>query len=544
MAHFQCTSCGYRQDLSDEFLHRRARCPECQSVRPVEDDSSIETTNRRDEPRRLRDWWGVMVCGVAATIVIVGVWESFTKSPAKSGLGSTANSDLPANKSALSAAQSNRVSNDSQATLLQLDREATTASNQLTSLGSQQPGANRDEEEVQREFAPQISNESKNDSLPSHQEIAAGRLLFEHQWKPNDPLAGPGDGLGPVFNGHSCVECHFQGGTGGSGTNAHNVESFEVLASVNHAKSREGIIHAASVDPSMQESKVHLTKLLGAPQVPFRQFRPRQPITTVPANAIRSVAINTPALWGNGLIDQITDEDLRQIEAAQPSRGYLRLTANGHYGKFGWKAQIATLSQFVGSACAAELGLSNAIRSQQKPLAYIDDVQAQPDLTDDQLAALTLYVAGLPAPQQILPTGAVERERVQAGAYHFITVGCAKCHVKDVGPAHGVYSDFRMHLIDTAVTRGQTYYEVNAEPVYDPAKNDPRLGEWKTPALWGLADSAPYWHDGTAQTIRAAIVRHEEAGEASKNAFLKLAPEHQDELLDFLNTLRAPSTPD
>ena len=33
--------------------------------------------------------------------------------------------------------------------------------------------------------------------------------------------------------------------------------------------------------------------------------------------------------------------------------------------------------------------------------------------------------------------------------------------------------------------------------------------EWKTPPLWGVADSAPYFHDGGSPTLDAAIRRHE-----------------------------------
>ena len=55
-------------------------------------------------------------------------------------------------------------------------------------------------------FAPRASAEVK----------AVGLTLFEHEWQPHDPLA-QGDGLGPVFNARSCVECHFQGGVGGGG---------------------------------------------------------------------------------------------------------------------------------------------------------------------------------------------------------------------------------------------------------------------------------------------------------------------------------------
>ena len=55
-------------------------------------------------------------------------------------------------------------------------------------------------------------------SRPSNSQLAQGRQLFEHKWTENDSLAGGGDGLGPVFNASSCVECHFQGSIGGGGT--------------------------------------------------------------------------------------------------------------------------------------------------------------------------------------------------------------------------------------------------------------------------------------------------------------------------------------
>src|SRR5438445_2952874 len=59
-----------------------------------------------------------------------------------------------------------------------------------------------------------------------HSMAQVGRALFEHEWKPNDPLANGGDGLGPVFNAKSCVACHMQNGTGGSGGVAQNVTTF------------------------------------------------------------------------------------------------------------------------------------------------------------------------------------------------------------------------------------------------------------------------------------------------------------------------------
>ncbi len=50
-----------------------------------------------------------------------------------------------------------------------------------------------------------------------------GRELFLREWLPNDPLSHGGDGLVPVFNESSCVECHNQGGAGGGGPASNNV---------------------------------------------------------------------------------------------------------------------------------------------------------------------------------------------------------------------------------------------------------------------------------------------------------------------------------
>ena len=51
-----------------------------------------------------------------------------------------------------------------------------------------------------------------------------GAELFTREWIPGDRRSHGGDGLGPVFNDSSCVACHNQGGTGGSGSASKNVD--------------------------------------------------------------------------------------------------------------------------------------------------------------------------------------------------------------------------------------------------------------------------------------------------------------------------------
>ena len=67
-----------------------------------------------------------------------------------------------------------------------------------------------------------------------------------------------------------------------------------------------------------------------------------------------------------------------------------------------------------------------------------------------------------------------------------------------------------------------------------------REREWRTPPLWGVADSAPYMHDGRAKTLTEAIAFHDGEAEFSKKGFLKLSTEERKALLTFLGTLRAP----
>lgn len=64
--------------------------------------------------------------------------------------------------------------------------------------------------------------------------------------------------------------------------------------------------------------------------------------------------------------------------------------------------------------------------------------------------------------------------------------------------------------------------------------------EYRTPPLWGARDSAPYLHDGRADSFVEAVAYH--AGEAawSRNQFFALSLSQRSALLAFLETLAAP----
>jgi CxxC motif-containing protein (DUF1111 family) len=67
-----------------------------------------------------------------------------------------------------------------------------------------------------------------------------------------------------------------------------------------------------------------------------------------------------------------------------------------------------------------------------------------------------------------------------------------------------------------------------------------------TARLWGVADSAPYLHDGRALTLTDAILMHGAEGSEAAPAvdrFKGLAPDEKDALIAFLGTLHTPRSP-
>ena len=384
-------------------------------------------------------------------------------------------------------------------------------------------------------------------------EVAEGRDLFEHEWTPNDPLAH-GDGLGPVFNARSCAACHFQGGLGGGGANEHNAVGFEVQPRPGDLNFHTGTIHNFSVDATQQESTKQLKTVF--PTIPGRTFQTGTPgcqTTTVIADfdPVRTQSVQTTALFGAGWIDLISDRAIIKnarnrglTEAVREMSlkfdgipvGRVRHVAGG-VGKFGWKGQFARLEDFVAAACANELGLGTPTTEQAKPLTGPGRA-SEPDLDRKQFRALVSFVKTLPKPIE------AEGDAVAShGKELFSTVGCAVCHVPNMGGVKGVYSDFLLYTIeDPPPPGGRNDYSEPPVQLQLPARPDdePKPSEWKTPALWGVADSAPYLHDGTAATLRDAIIRHRGEAKGVTKRYEELTPADQAAVIAFLGTLKAP----
>ena len=68
--------------------------------------------------------------------------------------------------------------------------------------------------------------------------------------------------------------------------------------------------------------------------------------------------------------------------------------------------------------------------------------------------------------------------------------------------------------------------------------------EFITARLWGIADTAPYMHDGRAFTLVEAITMHGGHGSEAQGAaqnFADLTDEDKNKVLSFLMSLRTPN---
>jgi len=160
------------------------------------------------------------------------------------------------------------------------------------------------------------------------------------------------------------------------------------------------------------------------------------------------------------------------------------------------------------------------------------------DLTGQEFRQLVAFVDTLPRPVEVLPQDSRERAVAERGKMVFRSVGCMECHTPDLGNVTGIYSDLLLHSVTSHVSDGYRHEIVVEVPLPD---SHPLADEWRTPPLWGVADSAPYFHDGGSPSLQAAILRHEGDAIAVTKAFKSLPPADQLALIAFLKTLQAPA---
>jgi len=416
-----------------------------------------------------------------------------------------------------------------------------------------------------------------------------GRELFSRPWVPGDRRSHGGDGLGPVFNERSCVGCHHQGGSGGGGASDKNIELITPVREGLPAAQGPGFFYAFSfkfggdgfeyrvgtrtsarngppraAGPNLADLVQIHPGFRDAPSVvlhrygndaDYRVWR-EWVLGRHGAIAFRTSQRNPTPLFGAGLIDRIPEA---VIEAAARRRhpgwpqvkGRPGRLADGRIGRFGWKAQTASLSDFVRAAAAVEMGLEVPGHTQAADPRVPPLKAPGLDMNAAECDALVAYVRSLPTPQSLARVNPKDARALKAGKAVFKAIGCAECHVPQLGNVENLYSDLLLHVMSSDLGDTAAYGAFLASSDAQPVKKADGAAarrsatatedEWRTPPLWGLRDSAPYLHDGRADTIAEAIRLHGGEAAAAAERYEKLPARDQAELQFFLLSLAAPN---
>ncbi len=324
--------------------------------------------------------------------------------------------------------------------------------------------------------------------------FARGRLLFDRD-------LGYEDGVGPLFNGDSCRACHFDPVVGGAGPLGVSVaRTGTYAADGSFTAPPGGTLMARHAIPGRRRPE----------RAPGAMFELRQ----------------TPTSLGLGVLQAIPAESVLALADPQDLdgdgiAGVAHVLPDGRLGRFGWKAQIASIEDFVGDALRFELGITvPAELNIPTSITADDDGVPDPELPGDDVADLTFYVAALAPP---MARGTPE----PAGAALFEQVGCADCHVPALPgtpPGWSPYTDLLLHRMGD-----------------DPQQGVPdgvALGhQYRTPPLWGVGDTAPFMHDGLSATLTDAIEAHAGEAQAARDAFLALSQAQRALLVAFVDAL-------
>jgi CxxC motif-containing protein (DUF1111 family) len=403
---------------------------------------------------------------------------------------------------------------------------------------------------------------------------------------------GTNNGLGPRFNMNQCSACHAQPTIGGTG--AATNPQFQAIANGIVSGSTNSIPSFITANGPTREARF-----------PFFFSSNGNPNTNAPNGGVEDIftvsgrsdagscslpqpsfgtaestnniifRIPTP-VFGAGLIENIDDSTLIANQTAQAGNnlgisGTFNHNGNdGTISRFGWKAQNKSLLMFAGEAYNVEMGISNEIFVQDRPLpgedqqgsglpasclnlsgtGYPEDAtnftvasNSDPSAQNAQvpsdivLFAEFMRLLAPPTPSTSTPGGATS---IAAGAALFKSIGCATCHTPTLSSTQpsnitsslgstpvNAFSDIEIHHMGKGLADNVSQGGAGGD-------------QFRTAPLWGLGQRIFFLHDGRTTNLLTAIAAHASSGSEATQAeenFSSLSAAKQQEILNFLRSL-------
>jgi CxxC motif-containing protein (DUF1111 family) len=401
-------------------------------------------------------------------------------------------------------------------------------------------------------------------------------------------------GLGPRFNSNSCSSCHAQPALGGTGaaTNPQFLFTSNGVAPGNTMPSfitatgptrearfpfffnNNGSVNTNSPNGGV-ETLFTVTGRSDAGTCTSSTALPQPSFATAVAENNVIFRIPTPT-FGAGLIENIDDSTLLNNQVINNNNNLGISGAFNHNGndgtisRFGWKAQNKSLHIFAGEAYNVEMGISNLLFPQDRPLpgedggggtgetglvssclnlsgtGYPEDT-SNPGSTGtailDDVSAFANFMRFLAPPPTggvVLNGSSVSASSISAGGSLFVSTGCATCHNPTVGTTQAsnfttslsqspvnAFSDIEIHHMGTGLADNVSQGGAGGD-------------QFRTAPLWGLGQRIFLLHDGRTTNLITAIQDHASHGSEAtivEEQFFDLNSTQQQEILDFLRSL-------
>lgn len=361
----------------------------------------------------------------------------------------------------------------------------------------------------------------------------------------------------------ACFSCHFKGGPDGAGTQTQNAFLTGDGVRTGSADQRNpphllglGPVAALAIEMS---TDLRAQAAKASEQAKTEARRIDHPLVT------KGIAFGRISAEADGTLDYGAVEGVDADLTIRP---------------FGWKGHQATLRGMVEESLHIHQGLVStdiqiAVRDGaldgriygSGPHWYdLDDDGVTLEVDSGMLSTVVGYLAQLEAPIVRPPRDPGLLDRFAAGRASFDTLGCAGCHVPTLElndprletrppqaadrPAFvlDVAKDGEGPKIEPKFANPDTPYLVRlfsdlkrhdmGEALASPApQGEIPARVFLTRPLWGLAETAPYLHDGRAPTVHEAIILH--GGEAvdARNAYLALDEKDRGDVRVFLLSL-------
>lgn len=411
--------------------------------------------------------------------------------------------------------------------------------------------------------------------------FSIGNSFFRRNWVEAPSSTKARDGLGPHFIARSCGGCHVQDGRGAPPDfredRSEQPVGLLMRLSVPGIGEHGDVVPEPTYGGQFNNAAIQGVEPEGRVAIRYKAIKGRfadgtpytlqQPLYRLEALAYGPLAKDVmispriaPQLAGVGLLEAIAEADIlgnARDQAAQPgpikgqpNRVWDAFAGEMRVGRFGWKANVASLAHQTAGAFVGDIGITSTkfpdeacTAAQKDCLAAPRGGQASaPEIDDTTFANVVFYQSTLAPAARRAP----DAMQVLRGQQLFTEAQCASCHRPSYTTAEGPfpamtsrslagqriwpYTDLLLHDMGTELADHRPDFQANGR-------------QWKTPPLWGVGlirdvnGHQRLLHDGRARGTLEAILWHGGEAEPSRQKVLRMNRAERDALVKFVDSL-------